>query len=122
MEAIAKIRRPKKHHTTCQIVTQAPQVGWTVGVTVDNLRPGNCRAVINLIPAPPNILDATSTARGWFKDKKEAAKHQAAMFRVSPGKYHAMAASPLASGRLDPPDIALIYGTPGQMILFINGL
>ena len=23
---------------------------------------------------------------------------------------------------VDPPDIALIYGTPGQMILFINGL
>ncbi len=46
MEAIPKIRRPKKHHTTCQIVTQARQVGWTVGVTIDNLMPGNCGAVI----------------------------------------------------------------------------
>ena len=40
MEAVPKIRRPKKHHTTCQIVTQARQVGWTVGVTIDNLMPG----------------------------------------------------------------------------------
>jgi len=33
-----------------------------------------------------------------------------------------MAVSPLAAGRLNPPDIALIYATPAQMILFINGL
>lgn len=122
MEAIPKIRRPKKHHTTCQIVTQARQVGWTVGVTIENLMPGNCGAVIGLIPVPPDTLDGTRMAGVWFKDKENAAAHQAAMFRVPPGKYHAMAVSPLASGRLDPPDIALIYGTPGQMILFINGL
>jgi uncharacterized protein (DUF169 family) len=30
--------------------------------------------------------------------------------------------SPLESGRLDPPDICLIYATPGQMIILINGL
>ena len=28
----------------------------------------------------------------------------------------------LASGRLDPPDICLVYATPGQMIILINGL
>ena len=41
---------------------------------------------------------------------------------VDYGRYQAMAVSPLANGRLDPPDIALIYATPAQMILFINGL
>jgi uncharacterized protein (DUF169 family) len=38
------------------------------------------------------------------------------------GRYEAMAVSPLAAGRLNPPDICLIYATPAQMILFINGL
>ena len=38
------------------------------------------------------------------------------------GHYEAMAVSPLASGRLAPPDICFIYATPAQMILFINGL
>jgi uncharacterized protein (DUF169 family) len=28
----------------------------------------------------------------------------------------------LTSGRLDPPDVCLIYATPGQMIILINGL
>ena len=41
---------------------------------------------------------------------------------VPHGTYAAMAVSPLAAGRLDPPDICLIYATPAQMILFINGL
>jgi uncharacterized protein (DUF169 family) len=38
------------------------------------------------------------------------------------GRYRAMAVSPLASGRLDPPDVCLLYGTPGQMIFVINAL
>ena len=33
-----------------------------------------------------------------------------------------MAVSPLTSGRLNPPDICLVYATPGQMIILINGL
>jgi uncharacterized protein (DUF169 family) len=41
---------------------------------------------------------------------------------VDDGKYEAMVVSPLASRRLDPPDIALFYATPGAMMYFINGL
>ena len=38
------------------------------------------------------------------------------------GHDEAMAVSPLVSGRLTPPDICLIYATPAQIILFIDGL
>jgi uncharacterized protein (DUF169 family) len=41
---------------------------------------------------------------------------------VPDGRYEALAVAPLASGRLDPPDITLFYATPGAMIYFINGL
>jgi hypothetical protein len=41
---------------------------------------------------------------------------------VPDGRYQALAVASLASGRLDPPDIALFYATPGAMIYFINGL
>ena len=58
----------------------------------------------------------------WFETQADAARHQAAMDVVPHGKYRAMAVSPLTSGRLDPPDICLIYGTPGQMIFVINAL
>jgi hypothetical protein len=44
------------------------------------------------------------------------------MHCVPDGRYEALAVAPLASGKLDPPDIALFYATPGAMIYFINGL
>ena len=58
----------------------------------------------------------------WYADQVEASAHQAAMDVVQYGQFQAMAVSPLESGRLNPPDICLIYATPAQMILFINGL
>ena len=58
----------------------------------------------------------------WYADQAEASAHQEAMDVVKYGEFEAMAVSPLGSGRLNPPDICLIYATPAQMILFINGL
>ena len=58
----------------------------------------------------------------WFATLEDAGRHQAAMHLVPKGKFAALAVSPLAAGRLDPPDIALFYATPGAMIYFINGL
>jgi uncharacterized protein (DUF169 family) len=37
MEAIPKIRRPKDIHTTDQVVAQACRLGWTVGITNEDL-------------------------------------------------------------------------------------
>src|SRR5437667_10454806 len=34
----SKIRRPRAKHTTDQIVAQARQLGWTVGITMADLR------------------------------------------------------------------------------------
>ncbi|MBU2531815.1 MAG: DUF169 domain-containing protein, partial [Alphaproteobacteria bacterium] len=58
----------------------------------------------------------------WFQDQAGAAEHQAAMHCVEDGQYEALAVAPIASGRLDPPDIVLFYATPGAMMYFINGL
>ena len=108
MEAIPKIRRPKAVHTLDQIVAQAARLGWTVGITSEDLVGAQCRAVVGL---------------GLAKDDEwRSGRHQEAMHCVPDGRYDALAVSPLASGRLDPPDIALFYATPGAMIYFINGL
>src|ERR1700753_3078347 len=50
MEAIEKIRRPNAVHTTDQIVSMASRLGWTVGITADDLVGAQCRAVIWLGP------------------------------------------------------------------------
>ena len=58
----------------------------------------------------------------WFSTQEDSAAHQQAMDVVPYGHYQAIAVSPLVSGRLNPPDICLIYATPAQMILLVNGL
>jgi len=122
MEAIPKIRRPKSKHTTDQIVAQARQLGWTVGITMADLIGAQCGAVIGLSPQDDEWLSGKRMAGVWYKTQEDASLHQHAMDCVPYGRYKAMAVAPLTAGRLNPPDICLIYGTPGQMIFFINGL
>lgn len=122
MEAVPKIRRPGAIHTTDQIVAQAARLGWTVGITNEDLVGAQCGAVIGLHPRDEKWLSGKNMAGVWFETIEDSAGHQAAMDCAPYGSFEAMAVSPLTSGRLDPPDICLIYATPGQMIILINGL
>jgi uncharacterized protein (DUF169 family) len=122
MEAIPKVRRPKAVHTTDQIVAQAARLGWTVGITGEDLVGAQCRAVVGLGPQDEQWRSGQHMAGVWYATVEDAGKHQAAMEVVPHGNYRALAVAPLAGGRLDPPDIVLFYATPGAMMYFINGL
>jgi uncharacterized protein (DUF169 family) len=123
MEAIPRIRRPKSVHTLDQVVAQAARLGWTVGITSEDLVGAQCRAVVGLGLAKDEKWRSGEHMVGvWYSAPEDARGHQAAMECVPDGRYEALAVAPLASGRLDPPDIALFYATPGAMIYFINGL
>ena len=122
MMAIPKIRRPSAVHTTDQIVSMASRLGWTVGITGDDLVGAQCRAVIGLGPQDETWLAGENYVGVWHGTAEDAAKRQHALDVVPYGRYQALVVSPLASGRLNPPDICLVYATPGQMIILINGL
>ncbi len=122
MQAIPKIRRPKAVHTTDQIVSMASRLGWTVGITAEDLAGAQCRAVIGLAPQDDEWLSGKPYVGVWHETPEDARARQEALPLVPFGRFKAMAVSPLASGRLDPPDICLVYATPGQMIILINGL
>lgn len=122
MEAVARIRRPKDVHTTDQIVAQAARLGWTVGITANDLVGQQCGAVIGLHPQDEGWLSGAHMTGVWFETLEDASAHQHAMNVVPHGRYHAMAVSPLVADRLDPPDVCLVYATPGQMIMLISGL
>ena len=55
MEAIPRIRRPKAVHTLDQIVAQAARLGWTVGLTAEDLGADER-------PAHPDIPDLIRVA------------------------------------------------------------
>jgi uncharacterized protein (DUF169 family) len=122
MAAIPKIRRPSAVHTTDQIVSMASRLGWTVGITADDLVGAQCRAVIGLAPRDEKWLAGQAYVGVWHENAEDARKRQEALDVVPHGQYQALVVSPLVSGRLNPPDICLVYATPGQMIILINGL
>jgi len=123
MEAVSRIRRPQAVHTLDQIVGQASRLGWTVGVTSDDLVGAQCRAVVGLGSAKTTEWQSGAHMKGvWYESLEDAAAHQQAMHCVPDGRYQALAVGPLAGGKLGDPDIGLFYATPGAMIYFINGL
>jgi len=122
MAAIPKLRRPESVHTLDQIVAQAARLGWTVGITAETLVGDQCRSVVGLGGQDEKWQSGAHMKGVWFATLDDAGAHQKAMHCVPAGKYRALVVSPLASGRLDPPDIVLFYATPGAMIYFINGL
>ncbi|MGX0978471.1 uncharacterized protein (DUF169 family) [Roseovarius sp. MBR-51] len=119
------IRTPRdgKVFSTCQLVTQSRYNGTTLGIVHDNLLPNsNCGGVVGLNVPGENYLSGEKMDGVWFDNREAARAHQAQMPRVPPGRYSGLVASPLRNARLDPPDICMFYATPGQMILFVNGL
>jgi len=123
MEAIPRIRRPQNVHTLDQVVGQASRLGWTVGITSEDLVGAQCRAVVGLGAAKTDDWKSGRAMTGvWFSTPEDAAAHQDAMHCVPDGQFEALAVGPLSTGKLADPDIALFYATPGAMIYFINGL
>ncbi|MDP6390950.1 MAG: DUF169 domain-containing protein [Alphaproteobacteria bacterium] len=125
MQAVPGIRFPKdgRHHTSCQLITQSRIAGFTLGITAANVRPGsNCGGVMGIDAPSEEYLSGKNFVGVWFENLEAARAHQDQMTRQVAGKYVGTVMSPLRSGRLDPPDIVCFYATPGQMILFVNGL
>jgi uncharacterized protein (DUF169 family) len=124
LDAIERLRRISDDVklTTDQIVGQCRWLGYTLGVTMDDLVGEQCGAVVGLSPRDEEFLSGENFNGVWYENLEDSAAHQRAMHCPSHGDYEALVVSPLTSGRIGNPDICLIYATPGQMITLINGL
>lgn len=131
LQQVPRLRRPQAVHTLDQLVGQAARLGFTVGVTADDLVGDQCRSVVGLGGQDAEWASGRAMAGVWFATVDDSARHQAAMHCVPAGRHRALVIAPLAKwGRaddavstpMDAPDIALFYATPGAMIYFINGL
>ena len=84
MEVIPKIRRPGNVHTLDQVVAQASRLGWTVGITSEDLVGAQCRAVVGLGNAKdPKWQSGQHMVGVWFSTPEDAEQHQAACHRQS---------------------------------------
>ncbi len=125
METVPGLRWPVegRRHTTCQLVGQSRMAGFTLGVMAENVRPhSSCGGVMGIDQPSEACLSGEHMDGVWFENREAARGHQDGMPRVPFGNFTGTVISPLRAARLDPPDIVLFYGTPGQIILFVNGL
>jgi len=124
MNEVPRLRRPDPDQklTMDQVVGQGRWIGWTLGITYDNLMGPQCGAVVGLYPKSKEWQRGEQMNGVWFGSLEDSSAHQKSMSCASHGNYEAIAVSPLTSHRLGNPDICLIYATPGQMITLINGL
>ena len=101
MEKIQGVRKPTEgfKFTMCQMVTQSRWYGFTLGITVDNTRGGNCGGVVGLNHPGEGFLSGDHMNGVWFGNKEASAAHQAQMPRVPDGKYNGLVVSPLRSAR-----------------------
>src|SRR5204862_6088579 len=76
MAAIPKIRRPSAVHTTDQIVSMASRLGWTVGITGEDLVGAQCRAVIGLAPRDEKFLEGKNYVGVWHGTPEAARPRQ----------------------------------------------
>lgn len=120
LDNVKKVRRMGHPSTFCQVVTQSRTAGWTIGVSAGDLMEG-CASVFGLIPTPEYRLNGSYTKGVWFKEEEDARLHQEAIPRVPCGRYQAIAVAPLTAGKFEP-DVAVIFGLPAQIILFVNAL
>jgi uncharacterized protein (DUF169 family) len=124
LDEIHRLRRPPEgvKLATDQLVGQARWLGYTIGFTMENLVGPQCGAVVGLHPRDEGFLSGHMFNGVWYGDLESSAEHQREMACAPYGAYEALVVSPLTSGRIDNPDICLIYATPGQMITLMNGL
>ena len=119
MEAIPRIRRPQNVHTLDQIVGQASRLGWTIGVTSDNLVGAQCRAVVGLGNAKDETWRSGKHMVGvWYSSDEDARAHQAAMECVPDGRYEALALAPLVERPARPARYRAVLRDPRRDDLF----
>jgi len=122
IDKIPKIRRPDVLLTFCQAITMCRTIRVTLGITANDLSGLGCIVKLGFASPSEDFKKMMYSEGRWVKTQEDANKFLEEEKCMPLGKYKAVVLSPLASGRLNPPDIALIYATPAQIIMIMMGL
>lgn len=119
-EKVPRIRPIEKVISTCQRAMLARISGWTTIETADNTGPA-CSYIVGLTERPKVIETGELTAGIWGETQEDARKRTLSFPIISPPRFRALIISALFREACEP-DVLLIYGTPAQMMMILNGL
>jgi len=118
VQQIPKIRDIKQKLTSCQRIQIARVIGWTTWETRETTPPF-CSYILGLCPKPEDIETGKLTAGIWCKTQEDAKKRHDA-FPIIPPEYDAAVFGPVEMASFEP-DVILIYGSPCQMMMVLDG-
>jgi uncharacterized protein (DUF169 family) len=117
---IPKVRTHNKRFAPCMIIGQAVQFSWTVACLHDNIHNNYCRGIHGMFERDEKWHSGEVFNKVWY-DNIEASKSHNKELICAPFKYEAMVVSPLASNRIEEPDVCLIYINTAQAFLLLSG-
>lgn len=117
---VPRIRPIKNVISTCQRAMLARILGWTTCETAENTGPA-CSYIVGLIERLKVIETGELTAGIWCETQEDARKRTLSFPIISPPRFQALIISALFREACEP-DVILIYGTPAQMMMILNGL
>ncbi|MFP8876083.1 MAG: DUF169 domain-containing protein, partial [Myxococcota bacterium] len=81
LDQIHRLRRPPSGErlATDQFVGQSRWLGYTIGITMENLVGSQCGAVVGLHPQDEEFLSGNTFNGVWYGDLESSAQHQREM-------------------------------------------
>jgi len=120
LKAIPKVRIHEKHFSPCTVIGQAVQFNWTVACKSENIHANYCRGIHGMFERDEKWHSGEMFNKIWFGNLDASKAHNEAL-ECLPAAYIAMVASPLAAGRIDDPDVCVLYTTSAQAFMLFAG-
>jgi len=121
IDKIPRCRRAKAKHTACQFLGQAMNLGYTIAMVSGDNPIAMCEGLHGLRPQDDEWKSGQSAVGVWYATPADGKAHLDTYPYIPHGKYEAIVASPLNSGKLEKPDVCMVVGLPGQIFILLAG-
>jgi len=122
-EAAPHTKFPKKHLgiqiMPCQGLTMARRYGWSIGMTVEDLKCGTGIIVLGFVEAPPGYYEGKFDLTPSTQGAEVRSVRLEAMDRLPLNQGGCAVVSPLFRNDFEP-DLYLVYGTPAQILRLVQ--
>ena len=118
--AIPKVRVHEKHFPPCVVLGQAHQFGWTTACKADNFHANYCRAIHGLGERDEKWYNGEMFDKVWFEELEDSKAHNLALECI-PNDYYAIVCSPIDAGKVEDPDVIVMYVSSAQAFMLFAG-
>lgn len=115
-----KVKIQTKHFPPCVMVSQSYQFGWTTACKTENYHANYCRGVHGMFDRDDKWFSGEMFNKVWFGNIEASKAHNREIECAAPG-YYAILCTPLNSGKIDDPDVIVLYTSSAQAFMLFCG-